>query len=143
MALKLSTGLRNDLLGTSDFKTTFTHCKLEYYTGAQPATSDDAATGALLLSFHLGATGLTFDVPSLGVISKAAAETWSAVAAATGTAGYFRLSSLADANAQSTTLARLDGAIGTFGADLNLTTTAVVTGATHTVSQFDVTIPTA
>ena len=91
MALRLSTGLRQALLGTADFRTEFTGCFINIYTGAQPASADDAATGTLLAKLYsnypTNTLGLSFDAPVLGVISKAAAETWSNAAAASGTAG--------------------------------------------------------
>jgi len=141
MAIRLSTGLRNQLLDTGSLKTIFTNAKLEYFTGAQPASADDAATGTKLLTID-NTTGINFEPTAVnGTLSKLATEVWSATAANSGTAGWFRLSSLADANAASTTLPRIDGSIGTFGADLNLSSTNIVAGATETVTAFDVTLP--
>ena len=52
MALRLSTGLRQALLGTADFRTEFTGCFINIYTGNQPADPDDAATGTLLAKLY-------------------------------------------------------------------------------------------
>jgi len=144
MAIRLSTGLRNGLLATNPLNALLAGAKLEYYTGAQPASADDAATGTLLLTIDNGGAGINFATTATnGTLSKSAAETWSAVAAASGTAGWFRLSLLADTNGASTTAVRIDGSIGTFGADLNLTSTNIVSGATETVTAFDITLPAA
>lgn len=143
MAIRLSTGLRDGLLDTGALNSLLANAKLEYYTGAQPASADDAVTGTKLLTID-NTTGINFAAAAVsGTISKLGSETWSAAAIASGTAGYFRMSVLADANALSTTAVRIDGSIGSFGADLNLTSTNIVSGATQTVDAFDVTLPAA
>lgn len=145
MALRLSTGLRQALMGTADFKTTFTLAQINIYTGSQPTSPDDAITGTLLAAVTVngdGVTGLNFDAPVAGVIAKAVAEAWEGTAGATGTAGWFRLFLLAESpDAGSTTLARMDGAIGTSGGELNMSSTAVVSGAVQTITSFNVTLP--
>ncbi len=144
MALRLSTGLRQALLGTADFKTTFTLAGINMYTGSQPPSADDAVTATLLAPITVDDTGvgINFDAPVAGIISKALAETWSGTASATGTAGWFRLFILAEDPATgSTTLARMDGAIATSGGELNMSSTAVVIGAVQTITSFDVTLP--
>jgi hypothetical protein len=86
------------------------------------------------------AYGLTFDVSVAGVIAKSG--TWSGTAAADGTAGWFRLCGpIADAQALSTTLIRMDGNISTSGANLNLASTTITTSATITVDTFTITVP--
>lgn len=125
---------------------------INIYSGAQPATADAAATGTLLMqitvssgAFVAGAfgNGLEFENDPLdGVIEKASGETWSAVAIATGVAGYFRfIGNATDAGALSTTLPRIDGSIGTSGADMNLGTTSIVLGRTYTIDSFILTLP--
>lgn len=146
MALRLSTGLRQALLGTADFKTEFTACFLNIYTGSQPTSPDDVASGTLLATIYSdgAAIGISFDAPVLGVIAKAVAQTWSGTAAATGTAGYFRLYEAAtDPSLASTTDSRMDGAIATSGGELNMSSTAVVATAVQTVTSFNVTLPSA
>ncbi len=149
--LILSTGLRNAMLGTSGFKTALAAGILYIYDGAQPASADAAVTGTLLAKITVGSgafafgsatNGLDFDSPADGVIEKAAAETWSGVGLADGTAGWFRLmGNVSDAGGTSTTLARLDGSVGTSGADLNLGSVAIRTGATVTIDVFQFTLP--
>jgi hypothetical protein len=92
------------------------------------------------------ANGLTFDDASGGVISKPATTVWSGIAAQTGTAGWFRmLGSVADAGVADSaeTFIRLDGTVATSGADLNMSNTNFVAGATQTLSTFSFTMPAA
>ena len=141
MTIRLSTGLSNAVLGTASMRATLASAKLDIYTGAQPTTADDAPTGTLLATIDLGGAGINFDAPVGNVLSKAAAEVWSAVAIATGTAGWFRLSLLTDTGAVSTTEPRLDGAIAVSNSDMNISNTAITTGATQTVDSFSITLP--
>jgi hypothetical protein len=129
---------------------------LRIYTGTQPTTADLAATGTLLLTITSAsgafvggavANGLEFGVAASGAVSKLSTQTWSGVAVATGTAGWFRLygnaADEASTPAISTTLPRLDGAIATSGGQLNLSSTTITTGATTTIDTFTVTLPAA
>lgn len=90
--------------------------------------------------------GLKFGIATAGALIKLASQTWSSVAVATGTAGWFRFSgAVADdltLDADESEL-RLDGAISTSGSDLNLTSTSISLGATQTISAFTVTLPAA
>lgn len=88
--------------------------------------------------------GLQFQNASGGSMSKSASQTWSGVCAVSGTAGFFRyVGSVADSGVTDSTESqfRLDGSVGTSGADLNLTSTAFAAGATETVKTFDFTAP--
>lgn len=143
MTIRLSTGLRDNLLDTGAFNAVMANCKFEYYTGAQPASADDAVTGILLATID-NTTGINFAASAVaGVLAKLATETWSAVAAASGTAGYYRVSLIADANGLSTIAPRFDGSVGTFGADLNMSSTTVTAGATQQITALDITLPAA
>ena len=146
MALRLSTGIRQDLLGSQDFQTAFALSFINIYTGAQPSTADDAATGTLLATIYSNGVslGVSFDAPVAGVIAKAIAETWSGTAIADGTAGYFRLFEAGGTpSGVSTTESRIDGNIATSGADMNMSTTFVANGAVQTIATFQVTLPAA
>ena len=121
------------------------------YSGSQPADADTAASGTQLVKItessgaftHAAeANGLEFGDYSSGTISKCADETWSGVGLADGTAGWFRLvANPTDALGASTTLPRIDGSIGTSGANLNMSSTTIVTGATYTIDTFTLTLP--
>lgn len=90
------------------------------------------------------ANGLRFGVSADGVLVKDAAQTWSGVAVATGTAGWFRFTgSVADSGALDSTAGqvRLDGAISTSASQLNMSSTSITSGATQTISAFPLTLP--
>lgn len=151
MTVRLSTGLRNALVSTAGFSTAFANGVIEIRSGAQPANADAAPTGTLLglVTLASGAftpgsptNGLTFGAPAAGVVSKSG--TWSFNAIADGTAGWFRFrANAADAGGVSTTAIRLDGAIGTSGSDMTLSTITLVTGGPSTVDTFTWTQPAA
>jgi hypothetical protein len=151
MTIKFSTGLRNNLAGSTGFAGTFANGVIEIYTGPQPLSADNPPTGTLLgyvttdgLPFAAGSptNGLTFDAPASGTVSKAAAATWKTTGIAQGTAGWFRLKgNAADAGAQSTTAVRMDGSIGTSGADLNMSNIAFDVGVPSTIDVFQFTVP--
>lgn len=146
MALRLSTGLRQALLGTADFDTIFTDCFINIYTGVQPADADQIASGSLLATIYSNnptdTLGLEFDDPVAGVIAKAVAETWAGTALLSGTAGWFRMWAAGDDPAiLSTTEERVDGNIATSGANMNMTNTSIVAAAVQTISAFTITMP--
>lgn len=148
MTIKASTGLRNKLLDTSPFKTLFSGGFLNLYSGPVPSSADDAIVGGthtLLcqISNNNTATGITMaSAASGGSITKNLSETWSGDAGNTGTASFYRLVSSSDTAASSTTEARLQGSVGTSGADLNLTTTSLVATTVYTIDTFSVSLPT-
>jgi hypothetical protein len=151
MTVRISTGLRNAIAGSTGFSAALLHGVIDIYSGPQPLTADSAAAGVLLgqVSVDAGAftpgsptNGLTFDAPAAGTISKAAAENWKFTGLANGTAGWFRFKGNAtDNDLASTTLVRMDGTCGTTGADLNLSNLSIVTGSPNTIDAFDFTIP--
>lgn len=90
--------------------------------------------------------GLLWDTVLTGVLSKFATQVWSGVAAATGTAGWFRFeAAVSDAGALDSTesVLRMDGAVAASGAELNLSSISIVNGATQTIDTFTITLPTA
>jgi cytochrome c556 len=146
MTLKVSTGLRNKLMDTGSLKTIMAAGLVKIYSGAIPADADAAVTGSIVctVSQASAGTGVNFDTSAAaGVISKAPAETWSGVNAATATATYYRHVAASDDGTLSTTQARLQGAVATVGSDLNLSSVALVSGATQTIDYYSVTLPAA
>jgi hypothetical protein len=90
--------------------------------------------------------GLTFGDSAVGTLVKAVLEVWSGLAVTDDTAGYFRLlGSVADGGLADVAEAflRLDGNIATSGANLNMSNTNFVQGATQTLSTFSFTLPAA
>jgi len=150
MALRLSTGLRNKLLGTQSFKDAMANGVIRIFSGVQPTTADDAEAATVLLeitvssgAFTAGAAtnGLNFGDPASGSLAKAVAEVWSGAASVTGTAGWFRFYANDLTTGASTTAARFDGSVSTSGAQLNMSSTAITAGATTTIDRFIVTMP--
>ncbi len=149
--LRLSTGLRDALLGTQSFKDIFMDGVIYIYSGSQPSSADAAVQGTLLgkvtqdagsFSFGTATNGLEFDAPSDGMIAKAAAENWQFEGLADGVAGWARLMGNAnDDLAFSESLPRLDFSVGRTGADLNLSNTNIAQGAIHTIDVFEYAIP--
>jgi hypothetical protein len=150
MALRLSTGLRNLLLGTSSLKTILQNGVIRIFPGVQPSSADDAegATHLIEITVSSGAftpgsaaNGLNFAAPSNGQAAKSASEVWSGVASATGTAGWFRFYANDRTTGADTTHARFDGSVSTSGAQINMSSTALTAGATTTIDSFVVTMP--
>jgi len=126
--------------------------KILVYSGSQPSSPDAAVTSTLLLTITVGSgawvagafgNGLEFeDGPLDGVVEKSATETWSGVASASGTAGWFMfVANATDALALSTTLPRISGSIGISGADLNIGNASIVAARTYTIDEFSFTLP--
>lgn len=137
-------------------RTAYANGVLAIYGGAsQPADADDSEAGTLLalITVASGAftpgvatNGLNFDAPSAGVMSKAAAETWSGVglaAAGTGTvATYFVFYDNSYDTGSLPTGNRYTGAIGTSSlAELQLSVTTIVEGAPVIINSFTYTPP--
>lgn len=105
---------------------------IKIYTGAQPAL-DGAITGTLLATLTFGATAFGASTASAGTVTATANAITPGTAGNTGTAGYFALVS-----SGASTIAT--GTCGTSGADMNLNTTSIVSGATVSCSSFTITM---
>ncbi|OPZ46511.1 MAG: hypothetical protein BWY95_01726 [Bacteroidetes bacterium ADurb.BinA104] len=127
---------------------------LKIYSGTRPSNADATIGGATLLVTisNAGATfvagtvagGIEFGASSSGAISKSSSETWQGTAVQTGTAGFFRFyANATDAGGADTDYIypRIDGTIATSGADLNMTSTSIRSGASITVDTFTLTLP--
>ncbi len=146
MALRLSQGLRTQILGTSSLKTLLDGGKITVYTGSQPATPEAPETGTLLVT--IGATtagtgGLTWGTSAAGAIPKNAGQ-WSGTCSVAGVAGWFRCYSqyVPTGTDGAGTAVRFDGDIGTVTGDLKLSSTTLAVGvpvvldtATFTIAQ--------
>lgn len=150
MALRISTELRNWLAesmgqGVRDGV-------LRIFSGAQPDSADDAETGTLLVTLTLSGQpfvpdtwdgGLQFGDPGGGAVEKLPGQTWSGVAVATGTAGWFRFydTSMVTGEDAAKEAVRFDGNISTGGAQLNMSSAAITVGQIVVVDRFQVSIP--
>jgi hypothetical protein len=124
--IKKNTALRNKQL--NDSLAVFNGGTLEIRTGAQPASANNAATGTLLATINI--PNPAFSAASGGVTSKNG--TWSAVASATGVAGWARMKS------SDGTYVR-DFSVGESGADLIIDDDNVTSGTTVTVVTLNIT----
>ena len=98
--------------------------------------------GSGAFAHGLEANGIEFDDPVTNYILKCSEEVWSGLGLAAGTAGWFRLcGNPTDNGALSTILPRIDGTVGTSGADANISNTQIAVGATYTIDNFKLTAP--
>lgn len=109
---------------------------LNIYSGTQPADANTALSGqVLLVTLTLSATAFAAAAasgsPGSKVVTAAANAITAGTAAATGTAAWFRILTSGSA-------ACIDGSVGTSGCDLNLSSTAITSGAVVSVSSFTI-----
>jgi hypothetical protein len=107
---------------------------IRIYTGAQPSLNG-ALTGTLLATLTFGSTAFGTPTASGGVVTATAGAITSGTAGNTGTAGYFAL-----VKSDGTTIWGT-GSVGTSGADLNLNSLSITSGASVSCSSFTVTQP--
>lgn len=147
MAFKYSTGFKNAVLDTGSVKGTFDGGLIKLYSAptSVPTSADDALPGdSVLLNTYTvnddGATGLTLDTAAAdGVIEKTASESWQGTAVANGTAAFFRYEQSGDAGAASTTAQRIQGTVGSGGADMFLASTTITSGQLYNLDYFSLT----
>lgn len=146
MALKTSTGLRNGVLSGGSLKSLLNGGRINIYAGTPPATADDAVGGATLLcAITLNSTGagINFDTAAAGgVLQKAPGEVWSGANVTGGVAAWYRHVAAGDGGTLSTTAPRVQGLVGVAGADLNLSSVSLTTGATQTIDYYSLAWPT-
>lgn len=147
MALRLSTGMRDALMGTAGgFKKLMDGGVIDIYTGSQPASADYLETGTKLarISSTQGTAytvdGLRFGTQGTGVLPLTT-PSWQGVVIAAGVAGWFRFYGTGGTNGSSNTEIRFDGAIGISGADLNLSHTNLALDSVVTIKTVYVTQP--
>ena len=145
MALKLSTGLRNAMLDSSNLRTLLNGGLINVYDGTVPSTADAALSGnTLLCTFSLNSTGagISFDTTATGdTLAKAPAEVWAGNPAATGTATFYRHVAVGDDGTLSTTQARIQGEVGP-GHEMILATSVFTVGVNRELDFYTITFPT-
>ena len=141
MAIRLSTGARNKLVGTDGqgFGELFNNGVLDIYTGAQPSSADAVETGTKLarISSTSGTAaedGLKFGTTGSGVLTIGT-PAWTGLVLVDGVAGSFRFYGPGGVAGASNTAIRFDGAVGVSGSDLDLTHTNLAAGATLTIKS--------
>lgn len=157
MAFRYSDRLFKAFLTT--LKTELANGKIDFYTGAQPTSPNDAPTGIKIGSATLaGATwtagsatgGIEFDAASGATISKAAAEEWKFVCDTAGTIGWGRFIanttagsgslSSADVGAadSSSIFPRIDFSVGITSGDCRMSKVTYAVGETGVVQTFTI-----
>lgn len=128
--IKLQTARRNAMLDgiTTDVGASGL---LRIYSGTQPTTIA-TAIGAQVLLAEL-ALSATFAPASASGVLTANAITQDSAANATGTAGWYSLTTSAGTRV-------VEGEVGTSGADLNLNTLSIVSGGPVVVTSFTYTV---
>lgn len=131
MSIQMSTTLRNARLDQIE-TTVGTSAIIKIWSGSAPASCATADSGTKLVEFDLASDWAA--AASSG--SKALNNTpITATAAATGTAGYFRLyDSLG-------TTCHMQGTVGTSGTDMIIDNTSINSGQTVTISSLSFTEP--
>lgn len=109
--------------------------------GGTGSTAGVAATNGLMITYPATSGTIT------------SSGTWSGTASATGNAGWFRflctpnydtgLTNLATTGDSEKLILRIDGTIGTSGADMIVSSTSITSGVLQTVSSFALTVPSA
>lgn len=128
MAITFTTGLKNTLLDAIE-TAVGTSARLIIYSGTPPGVNS-APTGTVLADMALPSDWLA----NASGGTKVLAGTWSDTSAnATGTATYFRILN----SGASTTF--IQGTVGTSGADLNLSSTSITSGASVSITGFTLT----
>jgi hypothetical protein len=129
-------------IGTESIIAIMSRFKGESFTCTKSTTGTATLSSPEDFVANVAGNGLQFENdPTSGAIGKNA-DTWSGVAVATGTGGWFRISEYGDTPTNiSTTAARLDGSVAQSGGDLNLSSTNITTGATVTLDNVEFTMP--
>ncbi len=148
MALKFSTGLREAILVTGSVKARLDGKVLKLFSGAVPGTADAALGAASLLctiTDDATVSPLTFSAtPVNAVLFKDPGEVWRGVNSASGNASFYRLEDAADTGGASTTAERVQGTVSAGGGgDLNLSSIALVNGASQSIDFYSIELPTA
>ena len=146
MAIKMSTGLRNEMLSGDSLKAIFdAGSEIRIYSGTIPSSADDGIGAATLLcTITNGASGITFDAAATGaILQKNPSEVWEGDNVATGAATFYRHVLTADDDALSNTAPRYQGTVAVVGGDMNLTNVNLVNGANQKLDYHAVTIASA
>ena len=127
MTIRFNTAMR-DVMVTA-LTNTIGGYTLSIYTGSQPATANDAATGTKLVDIMI----IGFNAPVSGSATLNTSTPNTGTAVATGTAGWGRIVGSAGE--------RIDGTVGTSGTDFTINSTSITNGTTVTLTAMTVTQP--
>lgn len=145
MTLKASQGLRDYMLATGSARAALAGGKIRIFSGNPPASADAAESGTLLVEIDKDGAGAGFTLDTVaadGVLAKVPADILQGTVLATGVAGYYRHVGPGDTGAASSTEPRIQGKISTSGAEGNLSSVNLVSGAIQTADEYSVNLPT-
>lgn len=149
MSLKVSSGLRNQLLDTGSFKTIMDDGLINIYSGTPPVSANDAIGSAgsntLLSTISVDGAGGGLNMDSTadtGILAKDSVEIWKGTNAASGTASFYRHVASGDTGGSSSTEPRLQGLIAVANAEMNFTSTTLSSGAEQLIDYYSVAFPT-
>lgn len=144
MTVIASTGLKTSLLGNGGFSEVMSGTVFKLYSGIVPAHANDSVGGATLLctisNTAIPDDGVSFNDSTPAILTKPSAEEWSGTNVASGAATFYRLTSSEDTGSASTTIPRLQGTVGVFNADLNLSSVNLVSGAPQSLTSYVVSL---
>ena len=126
MTIRFNTATRNfmaDTLGTAMAAAT-----LSIYTGSQPATANDAASGTKLVDITI----TSFNAASTGTATLNTSSPNVGTAVATGTAGWGRIIHSSGV---------IDGTVGTSGTDFTINSTSITSGSAVTLTAMTLVQP--
>ena len=156
MAWRLSTGLRNKLLGAESgqgsLQEILANGQIRIYVGTQPTSADIAESHTLLCTITLASgemtsgdatNGINLGNATDGTIGKATGEVWSGVNENSGMAGWFRWypNAFADNIGGGADKICIDGNCATSGGQMNLSSTSLAADVTTTVDSVAITMP--
>lgn len=139
------------LVDSASLRSIFKDGAIKIYSGGQPASADAAVTGTLLAILTLSggvfvagahANGLEFGLASAGVLAKDSGI-WSGTGLVLGIAGYYRFyANPTDPGTLDSGFIypRIDGAIGTSGAQIIASSTNIAVGASVGLSSYSITM---
>lgn len=135
MALKFSTGLRNQVLGTKSLAEALTNYVVRIYTSPIPSSPNDAVTGTLLCQ----TSSISWGNPVDGTIDISSPVEGTNVAA--GSAAYFRICATGDNGDADASKVRVQGTVGISGADMRVNSTNFAINADTKITSIAITIP--
>lgn len=142
MATFVSSGLQKQMLNSGGFKEVMDGSEFRIYSGIRPESADNSIGAAVLLCVvKNGANGVSFDTETTpGVLLKPSAENWQGTNVASGTPSFYRLVKPNDTGEFSTAAPRVQGDVGVVGADLNISSGSLVSGAPQSINYYAVTL---
>lgn len=123
---------------------------IRIFAGSMPANADATEGSTALVEITQGSAtfvagveenGLNMGQGASGILHQESGETWSGVAASTGTAGWARFYDNSLSTGASSTAIRFDIDIATSGAAFVMANTAITSGGTTTVDSVAITMP--